>query len=50
MITTEKNAIGSEKKVLFDNLSTEFANVPKNRGQLEALQEKEKIEELKMKP
>ncbi len=45
--------ITDEEKILFDNLSTEFANVPKNRGQLEALQQKEDIavdqeEEVKM--
>ena len=41
-------SITDEEKVLFDNLSTEFANVPKNRGQLEALQEKEEVEEVKI--
>ena len=33
-------AITDEEKILFDNLSTEFATVPRNRGQLEALQQK----------
>jgi len=36
-------AITDEEKILFDNLSTEFADVPRNRGQLEALQQKENV-------
>ena len=31
-------AITDEEKILFDNLSIEFADAPKNRGQLDALQ------------
>ena len=33
-------AITDDEKILFDNLSIEFADVPKNRGQLEKLAEK----------
>lgn len=35
-------AITDEENILFDNLSIEFAEVPKNRGQLEKLDEKDK--------
>ena len=36
-------AITDEEKILFDNLTTEFASVPRNRGQFEALQLKEDV-------
>lgn len=36
-------ALTDEEKILFDNLSTEFADVPKNRRQLETLQQKDII-------
>ena len=36
-------AITDEEKILFDNLSVEFADAPKNRGQLEKLAEKEAL-------
>ena len=34
-------AITDEEKILFDNLSTEFADIPRNRGQLEKFEEKD---------
>ncbi len=34
-------AITDEEKILFDNLSTEFADIPRNRSQLEKCQEKD---------
>ena len=37
-------AITDEEKMLFDNLSVEFADAPKNRGQLEKLAEKEALQ------
>ena len=37
--------ITDEEKILFDNLSIEFANVPKNRGQLEKLDEQNVLHE-----
>ena len=36
-------SITDQEKILFDNLSTEFANAPRNRGQLESLQQKEDV-------
>ena len=36
--------ITDEEKMLFDNLSVEFADAPKNRGQLEKLAEKEALQ------
>ena len=36
-------ALTDEEKILFDNLSTEFADVPKNRRQLETLQQNDII-------
>lgn len=35
--------ITDDKKILFDNLSTEFADVPKNRGQFEKFAEEKKL-------
>lgn len=35
--------ITDDQKILFDNLSTEFADVPKNRGQFEKLAEEKKL-------
>ena len=37
--------ITDEQKVLFDNLSVEFANIPKHRGQLEKLAERDALSE-----
>ena len=37
-------SITDEEKILFDNLSVEFADAPKNRGQLEKLAEKEALQ------
>ena len=37
-------AITDEEKMLFDNLSVEFADAPKDRGQLEKLAEKEVLQ------
>jgi ATP-dependent DNA helicase RecQ len=36
-------SITDQEKILFDNLSTEFANAPRNRGQLESLQQEEDV-------
>ena len=36
-------SITDQEKILFDNLSAEFANAPRNRGQLESLQQKEDV-------
>ena len=33
--------ITDEEKILFDNLSTEFVDVPRNRSQLESLKERD---------
>ena len=35
--------ITDEQKILFDNLSVEFANMPKNRSQLEKMAEKDAL-------
>jgi len=37
--------ITDEQKVLFDNLSVEFADIPKHRGQLEKLAERDALSE-----
>ena len=36
-------AISDEEKILFDNLNKEFADAPRNRGQLEVLQQNENV-------